>query len=208
LFPKEVLNDCPWNDVLPPKGDEPVPELPVPVFAEAVFVFPKEDLKGSFFGSSDPEEAEGLNAADVPKVNLGVDVVAALGVAEVILAEVETEVGVVGILKLYVEVPLAVFCWSEPKAPVSDEEEAEGRAVVEEATGRGFGVADLLGTLKVNFRGAFVDEDVVADGLGCEDEFWERLLFIKLLGLGTEKMPKEDGCIVGCDGVGLEGSGA
>jgi hypothetical protein len=29
------------------------------------------------------------------------------------------------------------------------------------------GVADLLGTLKVNFRGAFVDEDVVADGSGA-----------------------------------------
>jgi len=76
--------------VLLPKGDEPVP---VPVFAEAVFVFPKEDLKGSFFRSSDPEEAEGLNAADVPKVNLGGDVVAALGVVEVMLAEVETEEG-------------------------------------------------------------------------------------------------------------------
>ena len=103
LLPKEVLNDCPWNDVLPPKGDEPVP---VPVFVEEVFVFPK-DLKGSFFGSSDPEEVEGLNAGDVPKVNLGVDVVTALGVVEVMLAEVEA--GVVGILKSNVEVPLVVF---------------------------------------------------------------------------------------------------
>lgn len=56
---------------MPPKGDKPVP---VPVLAEAVFAFPKEDLKGSFFGSSEPEEAEGLNAADVPKLSLGVDV--------------------------------------------------------------------------------------------------------------------------------------
>ena len=92
---------------MPPKGDELVP---VPVFAEALFVFPKEDFKGSFFGSSDPEEAEGLNAADVPKVNLGVDVVAAVGVVEVTLAEVETDAGVVGILKLNMEVPLVVFC--------------------------------------------------------------------------------------------------
>jgi len=89
---------------LPPKGDEPV-------FVEPVFVFPKGDLKGkdTFFGSSDPEEAEGLNAADVPNVNLGVDVVAALGVVEVMLAEVETDAGVVGILKLNVEVPLVAF---------------------------------------------------------------------------------------------------
>lgn len=82
--------------------------------------------------------------------------------------------GVVGILKLNVEVPLAVFCWSEPKAPVSDEEEVEGTAVVVEvATGGEFGVADLLGTLKVNFSGAFVNEDVVEDGLGCPDGDWE-----------------------------------
>lgn len=151
--------------MLPPKGDEPVP-----VFAEEVFVFPK-DLKGSLFCSSDPEEeAEGLSA-DVPKINLGVDVVAAAGVVEVTLAGVETEAGVVGILKLNVEVLLVVFCWSEPKAPISEEEGAEGRAVVEAAVG-GFGVVDLLGTLKVNFRGAFVD-DVVADGLGCADGVWE-----------------------------------
>ena len=172
LFPKEVLKDCPCNDVLPPKGDELVPvPVPVPVFAEAVFVFPKADLKGSLFCPSDPEEAaEGLNVTGVPKVNLGVDVVAPAGVVEVRLAEVETDAGVVGILKLNVEVLLVVFCWSEPKAPVSDEEEAEGRAVVEVAAGGGFGVADLLGTLKENFRGAFVDEDVVADGFGCAEE--------------------------------------
>ena len=198
LFPNEVLNDCPGNDVLPPKGDEPVP---APV--EAVFVFPKEDLKGSFLGSSDPEEAEGLNAGDVPKVNLGVVVVAAAGVVEVMLVEVETEAGVVGILKLNV-VLLVVFCWSEPKAPDSDDEEVVGRAVVKVAAGGGFGVADLPGTLKVNFRGAFVDEDVVPDGLGCADEVGERLLFIELLGLGTEKPPKRDGCA----GVGLDGSDA
>lgn len=175
--------------MLPPKGDEPVP-----VFAEVVFVFPKEALKGSLFGSSDTEgEAEGLNA-DVPKINLEVDVVAAVGgVVEVMLAGVETEAVVVGILKLNIEVVLVVFCWSEPKAPVSDEEEAEGRAVVEAAAG-GFGVADLLGTLKVNFRGAFVDEDVVADGLGCEEGAWERLLFIGLLGLATENPPNIDDC--------------
>lgn len=113
--------------MLPPKGDEPVP-----VFAEAVFVFPKENLEGSLFCSSDPEE--GLNvAADVPKVNLGVVVAAALGVVEVVLAE--TEAGVVGILKLNIEVLLVVFCCSEPKAPVSDEEEVEGRVVVEAAVG-------------------------------------------------------------------------
>ena len=199
MFPKEVLNDCPSNDVLPPKGDEPVP---VPVFAEAVFVFPKEDLKGSFFSSSDSDEAEGLNAVDVPKISLGVDVVAALGAEEAMLT------GVVGILKLNAEVLLTVFCWSEPKAPVSDEEEAEGTAVVEVATGGRFGVADLLGTLKVNFRGAFVNEDVDADGLGCADGASERLLFIEILDLGTEKISKEDDCVVGCDGVGLDGSGA
>lgn len=34
------------------------------------------------------------------------------------------------------------------------------------------------------------------------------MLFIEILGLGTEKIPKEGGCIVGCDGVGLDGSGA
>ena len=167
LFPKEVLKDCPCNDVLPPKGDKPVP-VPVQVFAGAVFVFPKADLKGSLFCPSDTEEAaEGLNVMGVPKVNLGVDVLAPAGVVEVRLAEVETEVG---ILKLNIEVLLVVFCWSEPKAPVSDEEEAEGRAVVEVAAGRGFGVADLLGMLKEFFRGAFVDEDVVADGLGCAEE--------------------------------------
>lgn len=159
----------------PPKGD-----AAVPVFAEAVFVFPKEDLKGSLFCPSEPEEeAEGLNV-DVPKINLEVDVVAAVGVVEVTLA---------GVLKLNIEVLLTVFCWSEPKAPVSDEEEVDGRAVVE-ATAEGFGVADLLGTLKVNFRGAFVDEDVVADGLGCVEGVWGRLLFIELLGLATEKWPK------------------
>lgn len=108
----------------------------------------------------------------VPKVNLGVDIVAALGIVEFMLVGVETEAGVVGILKLNVEVPLVVFCWSEPKAPVSDEEEAEGRAVVEVVTGGGFGVADLLGTLKVNFRGAVADEEV-ADGLGCADGVME-----------------------------------
>ena len=188
--------------MLPPKGDEPVPVLP-----EAVFIFPKEDLKGSLFCSSDPEEeAEGFNVVDVPKINLGVDVVAAVGVVEVMLAEVETEAGVVGILKLKAEVLLVVFGWSAPKAPVSDEEGAEGRAVVE-AAAAGFGVADLLGTLKVNFRGAFVDEDVVVDGLGCAEEVWERLLFIGLLGLATEKRPK-DGCRGPCAGVGLDGSGA
>ena len=166
---------------MPPKGDEPVP-----VFAKAVFVFPKEDLKGSLFCPSDPEEAAG-----VPKINLGVDVVTAVGVVEVMLAGLETEAGVVGILKLNVEVLLVVFCWSEPKAPVSDEEEAEGRAVVE-AVGGGFGVADLLGTLKVNFRGGFVDDDVVADGLGCAEGVWERLLFIELLALAMEKgLPKK-----------------
>ena len=179
---------------MPPKGDEPVP-----VFAEAVFVFAKEDLRGSLFCSSDP--AEGLNAVDVPNINLGVDVVDAAGVVEVVLTGLEAEAGVVGILKLNVEVLLVGFCWSDPNAPVSDEEEAEGRAVVDAAAG-GFGVADLLGTLKVNFRGAFVDEDVVADGLGCAEGVWERLLFIKLLGLGMEKWPK------GCAGVGLDGSGA
>jgi hypothetical protein len=188
--------------VLPPKGDEPVP-----VFAEAVFVFPKEDLEGSLFCSSDPkEEAEGLNVVDVPNINLGVDVVAAVGVVEVVLTELEAGAGVVGILKLNVEVLLVGFCWSDPNAPVSDEEEAEGRAVVEAAAG-GFGVANLLGTLKVNFRGAFVDEDVVADGLGCAEGVWERLPFIELLGLETEKWPKTD-CGVGCAGVGLDSSGA
>jgi len=204
LFPNEVLNDCPGNDVFPPKADKPVP---APVFAEAVFVFPKEDLKGSFLGSSVPEEAEGLNAADVPKVNLGVVVVATAGVVEAMLVEVETDAGVVGILKLNV-VLLDVFCWSEPKAPDNDDEEVVGRAVVEVAAGGGFGVADLLGTLKVNFRGAFVDEDVVPDGLGCADEVRERLLFIELLGLATEKVPKRDGCRDGCAGVGLDGSDA
>ena len=184
---------------MPPKGDEPVP-----VLAEVVFVFPKEDgLNGSLFCSSVPEEeAEGLNVEDVPKVNLGVVVLAAVGV-EVMLVEVGTEAGVVGILKLNVEVLLVVFCWSEPRAPVSDEEEVEGRVVVEAATG-GFGVADLLGMLKVNFRGALVDEDVVADELGCAEGVWERLLFIELLGLATEKWPNTDDCA----GVGLDGSGA
>jgi hypothetical protein len=136
----------------------------------------------------------------VPKVNLGADIVAGLGIVEV---EVETEAGVVGVLKLNVEVPLVVFCWSEPKAPVSDEEEAEGRVVVEVVTGGGFGVADLLGTLKVNFRGAFVDE-VVADGLGCADGVMERLVLIEVLGLGTEKVPKIDGCRVGSAGERLD----
>lgn len=123
LLPKEVRNE------LPPKGDEPVP-----VFAGAAFIFPKENLEGSLFCSSDPEEeAEGLSvAADVPKVNLGVVVAAAVGVVEVMLAEAA---GVVGVLKLNIEALLVVFCGSEPKAPVSDEEEAEGRAVVEAAAG-------------------------------------------------------------------------
>ena len=40
--------------------------------------------------------------------------------------------------------------------------------------------------MKVNFKGAFVDEDVAADGLGCADGVTERL------GLGTEKVPKTD----------------
>ena len=33
-----------------------------------------------FLGSTDPEIAEGMNTADGPKINLGVDVLAALGV--------------------------------------------------------------------------------------------------------------------------------
>ena len=46
-------------------------------------------------------------------------------------------------------------------------------------------------------------------GLGCAPVgVWERLLFIELLGLGTEKMLEGDGCTVGCAGVGLDGSDA
>lgn len=40
--------------------------------------------------------------AEVPKVNLGADVVAAAGLVEVVLAEMEAEAGVVGTLKLNV----------------------------------------------------------------------------------------------------------
>jgi hypothetical protein len=52
-------------------------------------------------------------------------------------------------------------------------------------------VVDLLGMLKENFRGAFVEDDVVADGLGCAEgvfTVWDRLIFIefKPLGLGNE----------------------
>lgn len=103
--------------------------------------------------------------ADVPKTNLEEADVVAAGVVEVVL--VEAEAGVVGTLKLNVgglEVLLFVFCLSEPKAPVSDED--EGKAVVEVAGG-GFGVTGLLGMLKENLGGAFVDED--ADGLGCAE---------------------------------------
>ena len=48
--------------------------------------------------------------ADVPKTNLEVDVVVAVGVVEAALADVEAEAGVVGILKLNIDVLSVVFC--------------------------------------------------------------------------------------------------
>lgn len=46
---------------------------------------------------------------DDPKENLGVDAVAAAGVVDPVLAEVEAEAGVVGILKLNVGALVVAF---------------------------------------------------------------------------------------------------
>ena len=137
-------------------------------------------------------------------MNLGADVVAAAGVVEVVLAEA----GVVGTLKLNVgalDELAVVFCWSEPKAPFNDEEVEEGKTVVELVV-EGFGAIVLLGTLKVNFRGVFVDvavvEDEVADAVGCTEGVVETLLVI---GFG---LAKENDWVEDCAGVGFDGSGA
>lgn len=46
-----------------------------------------------------------------------------------------------------------------------------------------------MGRLKVNFRGAFVDEDVVVEGLGCAGVCMgcERLLLIEFRPLGLKE---------------------